>query len=130
MSVQKGLKSLSLQLTNKLGHIGIANEVIANIAGVAAMECYGLVGMASRSQLKDGITELLRRDNLAKGIEVHTGQDEVKIDLHIVVGYGTKISEVAKGVQTRVKYVLNQLLGIQVEHVNVYIQGVRLINEE
>jgi uncharacterized alkaline shock family protein YloU len=121
---------MSLQLTNKLGHISVANDVIGTIAGVAAMECYGLVGMASRSQLRDGITELLRRDNLSKGIEVQTGEDEVIIDMHIIVGYGTKISEVAKSVQAKVKYTLNELIGIQVEQVNIYIQGVRLVNEE
>ncbi|MCH5584935.1 Asp23/Gls24 family envelope stress response protein [Shimazuella sp. AN120528] len=121
---------MSLQFSNKLGHINVANDVIATLAGVAALECYGLVGMASRSQLKDGITELLRRDNSSKGIEVHTDKDNVTIDMHIIVGYGTKISEVAKGVQSRVKYTLNELLGIQVEHVNIFIQGVRLVNED
>lgn len=121
---------MSLQFSNNLGHISVANDVIATVAGVAALECYGLVGMASRSQLKDGITELLRRDNSSKGIEVHTEQDSVSIDMHIIVGYGTKISEVAKGVQSRVKYTLNELLGIQVERVNIYIQGVRLVNED
>jgi uncharacterized alkaline shock family protein YloU len=121
---------MSLQVTNQLGHIKISNDVIATLAGMAALECYGLVGMASRSALRDGITELLRRDNSAKGIEVHTAQDSVTIDMHIIVGYGTKISEVAKGVQSRVKYTLNKLIGIDVEHVNVYIQGVRLVNEE
>ena len=121
---------MSLQLTNQLGHIKVSNDVIATLAGVAAMECYGLVGMASRSQLRDGITELLGRDNLARGIEVHTSQDVVTIDMHIVVGYGTKISEVAKGVQSKVKYTLRELIGIEVEHVNVFIQGVRLVNED
>lgn len=121
---------MSLQLTNKLGYISIANEVIAMVAGIAALECYGLVGMASRSQVKDGIIELLGRNNFTRGIEVHTGQDHVRIDMHIIVGYGTKISEVAKGVQARVKYTLKQLLGIQIEHVNIFVQGVRLINEE
>ena len=57
------------------------------------MDCYGLVGMASRSQLKDGITDLLGWENLNKGIEVHTENGELVIDLHIIVGYGTKISE-------------------------------------
>lgn len=121
---------MSLQFKNKLGHITVANDVIATLAGVVALECYGLVGMASRSQLRDGITELLGRDNSAKGIEVYTDQDSVTIDMHIIVGYGTKISEVAKGVQSKVKYTLKELLGIQVEQVNVYIQGVRLVNED
>jgi uncharacterized alkaline shock family protein YloU len=94
------------------------------------MDCYGLVGMASRSQLKDGITELLGRENLSKGIEVRTENGEVVIDLYIIVGYGTKISEVAHNVQSKVKYTLDQMIGLKVGQVNIFVQGVRLVNEE
>ena len=74
---------MSIEIATPLGQIEITNEVIATIAGVAAMDCYGLVGMASRSQLKDGITELLGRENLAKGVEVRTEHGEVVIDMYI-----------------------------------------------
>ncbi|SEN15833.1 Asp23/Gls24 family envelope stress response protein [Lihuaxuella thermophila] len=121
---------MSLEVSTNLGQIEVANEVIATIAGVSAMDCYGLVGMASRSQLKDGITELLGRENLSKGIEVRTENGETIIDMYIIVGYGTKISEVAHNVQTKVKYTLEQMTGLKVNHVNIYVQGVRLVNEE
>jgi uncharacterized alkaline shock family protein YloU len=121
---------MSIEIATPLGQIEITNEVIATIAGVAAMDCYGLVGMASRSQLKDGITELLGRENLAKGVEVRTEHGEVVIDMYIIVGYGTKISEVAHNVQSKVKYTLDQLLGLKVNKVNIYVQGVRLVTEE
>jgi uncharacterized alkaline shock family protein YloU len=120
---------MSLEVSTNLGQIEVANDVIANIAGVAAMDCYGLVGMASRSALKDGITELLGRENLSKGIEVRTEQEEVVIDMYIIVGYGTKISEVAHNVQSKVKYTLDQMIGLQVNRVNIFVQGVRLVNE-
>jgi uncharacterized alkaline shock family protein YloU len=122
--------TMSLELANDLGHIEVANEVLATIAGAAAMDCYGLVGMASRSQLKDGITELLKRENLSKGIEVRIERGEVVIDMYIIVGYGTKISEVANNVQSKVKYTLKQLVGIEVNRVNIFVQGVRLFNED
>ncbi|MBA4544052.1 MULTISPECIES: Asp23/Gls24 family envelope stress response protein [Thermoactinomyces] len=121
---------MSLEVSTELGQIQVANEVIATVAGIAAMDCYGLVGMASRSQLKDGITELLGRENLSKGIEVRTESGEVVIDLYIIVGYGTKISEVAHNVQSKVKYTLDQMIGLKVSQVNIYVQGVRLVNEE
>ncbi|BCU82178.1 hypothetical protein JIR001_19610 [Polycladomyces abyssicola] len=121
---------MSLELANDLGHIEVANEVLATIAGAAAMDCYGLVGMASRSQLKDGITELLKRENLSKGIEVRIERGEVVVDMYIIVGYGTKISEVANNVQSKVKYTLKQLVGIEVNRVNIFVQGVRLVNED
>lgn len=121
---------MSLEVSTHLGQIQVSNEVIAMVAGIAAMDCYGLVGMASRSQLKDGITELLGRENLSKGIEVRTENGDVVIDMYIIVGYGTKISEVAHNVQSKVKYTLDQMIGLKVSQVNIFVQGVRLVNEE
>ncbi|MGA8942043.1 MAG: Asp23/Gls24 family envelope stress response protein [Thermoactinomyces sp.] len=121
---------MSVELSTQLGQIEVANEVIATVAGIAAMDCYGLVGMASRSHLKDGITELLRRENLSKGIEIREENGEIVIDLYIIVGYGTKISEVANNVQSKVRYTLDQIIGLKVNKVNIFVQGVRLVNEE
>lgn len=121
---------MSIDVTTNLGQIEVSNDVIATIAGISAMDCYGLVGMASRKQIKDGITELLGRENLSKGIEVRTEGSELVVDMYIIVGYGTKISEVANNVQSKVKYTLDQLVGIKVNYVNVFVQGVRLVNEE
>ena len=120
---------MAVEMSNDLGRIDISDEVIATIAGGAALECYGLVGMASRSQLKDGISELLGRENLSKGIEVRTGENGIELELYIIVGYGTKISEVAHNVQTKVKYALHQALGLDVTTVNIFVQGVRLTND-
>lgn len=120
---------MAVEMSNEMGNIDVSEEVIATIAGGAALECYGLVGMASRSQIKDGIAELLGRDNLSKGIEVRTNEAGVELDLYIIVSYGTKISEVAHNVQTKVKYALNQALSLHANTVNIYVQGVRLTNE-
>ncbi len=81
-----------------------------------------------KNQLKDGIAEILRRENFAKGIVVRQENDEVHIDLYVIVSYGTKISEVAHNVQTKVKYTLDQTLGLSVQSINIYVQGVRVTN--
>lgn len=117
---------MPMQIDNDLGKIFVANEVIAVLAGSAALDCYGLVGMASRKQLKDGISEMLGRENLSRGVEVRNEQDGVHIDLHIIVSYGTKISEVANNVQSKVKYVLNEVVGLKVDYVHIIVQGVRI----
>jgi uncharacterized alkaline shock family protein YloU len=91
------------------------------------MDCYGLVGMASRKQLKDGIAELLGRDNLTRGVEVRRENEKLHIDLYIIVSYGTKISEVAHNIQSKVKYVLNDVIGLQVEEVHIFVQDVRVL---
>ncbi|WP_453997023.1 Asp23/Gls24 family envelope stress response protein [Bacillus nitroreducens] len=119
---------MSIELKTKYGQIDISNDVIATVAGGAAIDCYGIVGMASRKQIKDGITELLRKENFARGIVVRQENDEVHIDMYIIVSYGTKISEVAHNVQSKVKYTLNQTVGLAVQSVNIYVQGVRVTN--
>lgn len=121
-----GESNMELEQKNDLGKIAISENVIARIAGAAAMEVFGLVGMSSRQQLKDGFAELLGRENLARGIEVRISNSDVEVDLHMIVSYGTKISEVAHNVQQRVKYTLDEIVGIQVDRVNIFVQGVRV----
>ena len=117
---------MPIQLETETGKVSVTDEVIATIAGFAALECYGLVGMASKHKLKDGIAELLGRDNLKKGVEVRREEEALHIDLYIIVSYGTKISEVAYNIQTKVKYVLNDIVGVHVDFVNIFVQGVRV----
>ncbi|CVH77197.1 hypothetical protein BN3662_02044 [Clostridiales bacterium CHKCI006] len=111
----------------KLGSINISNDVIATIVGGAAMECYGVVGMASQKVLKDGFYELLKKENYARGIIVTSQDTGIVVDMYIIVGYGMKISEIVSEVQKKVKYVLETALDVEVEAINVYVQGVRVI---
>ncbi|MCM3356972.1 MULTISPECIES: Asp23/Gls24 family envelope stress response protein [unclassified Psychrobacillus] len=119
---------MSIELTNEFGHIDISQDTIAQIAGGAAIECYGIVGMASKHQIRDGLTDILRKENFTKGVIVRQEKDDLHIDMYIVVSYGTKISEIAYQVQSKVKYTLNKSLGMSVKSVNVYVQGVRVAN--
>lgn len=116
---------LILEYSNALGKIEIDKDVIATIAGISAMDCYGLIGMVSRRQIKDGIIEILGKDNLSKGIEVRN-ENGIIIDMYIIVSYGTKISEVAHNIQTKVKYVFEDVVGIEIKQINVFVQDVRL----
>lgn len=112
-------------MNSQLGAINISQEVLGSIAGNAATECYGLVGMASRN-LQDGIAELLGRDAVSKGVEVKLEGDQVVIELYIIVEYGVRISEVARNIMERVKYTVENLTGLKVNGVNVNVQGVRV----
>ena len=111
----------------KLGSINISNDVIATIVGGAAMECYGVVGMASQKVLKDDFYELLKKESYARGIIVTSQDTGIVVDMYIIVGYGMKISEIVSEVQKKVKYVLETALDVEVEAINVYVQGVRVI---
>jgi len=113
--------------SNELGKVTIAKEVISKIAGLAAMECYGLVGMAS-SKVQDGIAHLLGWENLSKGVTVNVEGDMVTLELNIIVEYGTNIHEVAHNIMERVSYTLMEKLGIKAERIDINVQGVRVGN--
>ncbi|SIT67569.1 Asp23/Gls24 family envelope stress response protein [Edaphobacillus lindanitolerans] len=119
---------MSIGLKNEFGKIEISNDVIAQAAGGAAIECYGIVGMASRHQIRDGLTDILRKENFTKGVIVRNVGEDLHIDMYVIVGYGTKITEVAYQVQSTVKYTLSKLLGMAVGSVNIFVQGVRVTN--
>jgi uncharacterized alkaline shock family protein YloU len=127
-TILKGERNMSIELKTKFGQIDISNDVIATLAGGAAVDCYGIVGMASKQQIRDGLTEILRKENFTRGVIVRQENDEVHIDMYIIVSYGTKISEIAHNVQSKVKYTLNQTVGLAIESVNIYVQGVRVTN--
>ncbi|PDO11816.1 MAG: hypothetical protein BLM47_01050 [Candidatus Reconcilbacillus cellulovorans] len=121
---------MAVQWTNEWGTVRVFDRVVAVVAGRAAASCYGLVGMAARSPLKDGIAGLFSRDHPERGVEVRTEDGELVVDLHVVVGYGTKISEVAHNVQQHVRYTLQERLGLDVDRVNVYVDDVRIAEGE
>ena len=108
-----------------LGNINIDDNVIATIAGISAMESYGIVGMASKNAT-DGLFELLKMDNLAKGIKVYSKEDAIVIDLHVILEYGVKISVVAENIIDRVKFNVENQTGLKVEKINVYVQEIRV----
>ena len=116
---------MSAKLENQYGTISIENEVIARIAGLTAIDCYGIVGMAAKN-VKDGFVQLLKRESLPKGIRINVNEDKISIDLHIIVEYGTNITAIAENIISTVKYKVETVCGIEVEQVNVFVEGVRV----
>ncbi len=103
--------------------IKISNDVIAVIAGVAASEVPGVAAMSGG--LTGGITEALKgKKNLAKGIKVDATDSTAKIDVNIIVEYGSRIPDVAFEIQNRVKKSVESMTGLKVTEVNVHVQGV------
>jgi uncharacterized alkaline shock family protein YloU len=117
------------KIKNELGTIGVENEVIARIAGLAAMECYGVVGMAAKS-LRDGLVQVLKRESLSKGVSLNTHENgELIIGLHIIVDYGTNLTAIADTLQSNVRYKVEESVGIRVREVNIIIESVRTERE-
>lgn len=116
---------MSAKLENQYGTITIENEVIARIAGLTAVDCYGIVGMAAKN-VKDDIFQLLKLESLTKGIKIYLSEDKITIDMHIIVEYGTNITAIAENTISTVKYKVESICGIDVEQVNVFVEGVRV----
>lgn len=119
---------MSIEVKNEFGKIDITNDVIAQIVGEATIECYGIVGMASRHQIRDGLTDILGKENFTRGVIVRSVGESTHIDMYVIIGYGTKISEVAYQVQSKVTYTLQKTVGLNVDSINIFVQGVRVTN--
>ncbi len=117
-------ETMGKEWETEYGKVVVSKEVIAKIAGLAAMECYGLVGMSSKN-MQDGLSDLLGLENLTKGVVINTGQDKVTLELNIIVEFGTNIQQVASNAMERVNYVLKDKVGIEVASVDINVQGVR-----
>jgi len=113
------------KMGNELGSITIENEVLAKVAGLSAIECYGIVGMAMVN-LTTGLTNLLKRESLTKGINLQVTDNSISIDFHIVIEYGVNIRAVTENLISTVKYKVETFSGMKVEHINVYVEGVRV----
>lgn len=115
------------RIDNKFGSIQIDPEVIAMYAGTTAVECFGIVGMAAVS-VKDGLVKLLKRESLTKGINVVIRDNVISIDFHVIVSYGVSILAVADNLIESVKYKVEEWTGMTVEKINIYVEGVRVID--
>lgn len=115
-------------MSTNLGIITIDPEVIAKYAGSVAVECFGIVGMAAVS-MKDGLVRLLKKESITKGIQVHIREDnKITLDFHVIIAYGVNISAVTDNLMNNVKYRVEEFSDMQVEKINIYIEGVRVID--
>ena len=113
----------------ELGEISVEKSVVETIAGLAAVDCYGLVGMVAQD-IASGLSSLLGIENIRKGVSVSSSSNGLVIDVYVIVGYGLKIKEVAYNVMQKVTYVLNNNAGLEVAHVNVNVKGVKVLTDK
>ncbi|MBP3872641.1 MAG: Asp23/Gls24 family envelope stress response protein [Lachnospiraceae bacterium] len=118
---------MSVRMNNKLGSIEIDTNVVATYAGSVAVECFGIVGMASVN-MKDGLVKLLGKEHLGHGIAVRMNGGRIELDFHVIVSYGVSISAVAENLVSSVKYKLEAFTSMEVEKITVFVEGVRVID--
>jgi uncharacterized alkaline shock family protein YloU len=112
----------------RLGRVEVSPTAIASIASQAVLECYGVVGMATKD-LASGIVEVLQPSSHRRGVDVHIGDDLIVVDLYVVIEYGTRIATVAQNIQSVVKYTVERALGVPVVAVNIHVQDLRISDD-
>lgn len=124
------MKNYSMKETSMnthMGNITIDNEVIARYAGSVAMECFGIVGMAGIN-VKDGLVKLLKKDSMTRGINVTIKKNKLTLNFHVIVAYGVSILAVSDNLISNVKYKVEEFTGIEIEKINIFVEGVRVID--
>ena len=115
-------------IESEMGKIAIDREVISQFAGHAALDCFGIVGMAAIS-VKDGLVKILKRESLSKGISVViTPENKLQLSFHLIVAYGVNIQTVADNLIENVKYKVGAFSGMEIEKIKIYVEGVRPID--
>ncbi|HEY0222774.1 Asp23/Gls24 family envelope stress response protein [Lactovum miscens] len=111
------------------GEVEISTEVIATVVGTSTTEIFGVVGMTSQNAVRDNVRQILGQDNYSRGVVVNSDVEGTTIDVFVVISYGVKISEVARNIQERVCFNLENQLGLTNVKVNVNVESVKVVNE-
>lgn len=112
-------------IQNQFGKITMTDDVVSTVVGLATIENYGVVGMASNNA-SDGLWKILGRENIKQGVVVKLEENLATIDLYIMVEYGVSINAVAENIIHNVVYRVNESTGLTIDSVNVHVQGVRV----
>ena len=110
-----------------IAEVKIASDVVAIIAGLAAMEVDGVHAMAGN--LTNELSSMLGRKNLSKGVKVQMDGGVVHVDMMLHVRYGYNILKISEQVQERVCQQIETMTGLTVSEVNIRVAGVNLANE-
>ena len=107
------------------GKLHVANDVLADMVGHAALECYGVVGMVAPNAA-DGIAKILPPSRLRRGITLNTTDAGVHVDLHVVIEYGTNINAVSQNLVDAVSFVLKEQAHVPVDGIEVHVEDVKV----
>jgi uncharacterized alkaline shock family protein YloU len=111
-----------------LGSIHVSPNAIATVVYQAAMQSYGVVGLAPRN-LAEGVANTITREP-ARGVKVHFDGDKLDIDIYVIIEYGTRVATVANSVADSVRFQVEKTVGVNVNSVNVHVQGLRVSNRD
>ena len=114
-----------MEINNEYGKVTLSNDVIASIAGNAAVNCFGVKGMVLVS-LKDGLVHLLKNEYMQKGVKIQKSEEGITIELHIAVNYGVNIAAVCRSIMSEVRYNVERMTGAKVLSVDISVDDIRM----
>ncbi|WP_238882550.1 Asp23/Gls24 family envelope stress response protein [Clostridium sp. YIM B02551] len=114
-----------LGFENNNGNITYNEEVISKIVGLSTMECYGVVGMVSKNA-SEGFWELIRIENLSKGVKISYKEEKLDVEVFVMIEYGTNISTISNNIIQKIKYNVENYTGLKVSSITVNVQAVRV----
>lgn len=118
---------MAIMTKNELGTISVPEDLVSTIAGYAAVENYGIVGMCAK-RTGDTLADLIGWDNLKKGVKITgVGENTVSVDLYVILQYGVSLPAVAENCRSNVKYRIEDLAGVMVREVNIHVEGIRVL---
>ena len=117
---------MAIAVTNELGTVTIPEDLIATVAGYAAVENYGIVGMCAHTA-GDAIVELFGRENMQKGVLIEKVSDQqVDVTLHVALQYGVSLPAVSQNTKQNVRYRIEEITGVSVRNVNIFVESIRV----
>ena len=120
---------MPLNKNTDYGVVQIKDSAIASAVGKAVSECYGIVGVTNK-KVSDSLYSLLKKRNTGRGVVVHNKDNKIKLDIHVIVSYGVKVSEVISELQKRVKYTVEKTFNVDIIEVNVFVESIKEIVDE
>lgn len=105
----------------QFGTIRLDEEVLAGIAACTVQSTEGVADMVGG--MTDGITEMLGKKSVSKGIKIDAGNNQLVIDVNILIYYGNQIPVLARQIQQRVFDDVRNMMDLEVDRINVYVQG-------
>lgn len=110
-------------IENEYGKINFSENALRQLVGTMVAESYGIVGMSAKG---DGITELLKRDNVARGVKLNFEDNKLNIELSVIVKYGVSIKTVAENIGDNVRFALQEATSLEIGSLDVLVQGIRV----
>lgn len=119
---------MNINQKNEYGSIDISMETIASVAGRAAAECYGVIGLTKKGSFSQALSELLRIEDYVQGVYARKSKKGYEVDLYLICANGVKLTEILSEVQKKVKYDLERTFEMKFAAVNVFVQDIREIS--